>query len=120
MAPLIARLSTNVQGRVLQSAALVLEKSNKLWQQQSQLQAGESGHRQKADSDKESRFDYIVGSALLADKSGSNEVFSGDSVVCINVVMLPQQLLLMLNYVVRGSSGGGVNYPPPELLWFGW
>ena len=55
MAPLIARLSTNVQGRVLQSAALVLEKSNKLWQQQSQLQAGESGHRQKADSDKESR-----------------------------------------------------------------
>ena len=55
VAPLIARLSTNVQGRVLQSAALVLEKSNKLWQQQSQLQAGESGHRQKADSDKESR-----------------------------------------------------------------
>ena len=63
---------------------------------------------------------YIGASARLADKSGSNEVFSGDSVVCINVVMLPQQLLLMLNYVVRGSSGGGVYYPSPELLWLCW
>ena len=92
MAPLIARLSTNVQGRVLQSAALVLEKSNKLWQQQSQLQAGESGHRQKADSDKESRWVYIIGSAVVADNYENNEVlFTEDMVVCIYVVVLPQQ-----------------------------
>lgn len=62
MAPLIARLSTNVQGRVLQSAALVLEKSNKLWQQSAQT--GEAPHRQK-DSEKENRSVALAASHCM-------------------------------------------------------
>jgi len=47
VAPLIAKLSTNVQGRVLRSAGLVLENSNKFWQHSGAL---------NRDKEKESRF----------------------------------------------------------------
>ena len=52
VAPLIAKLPTDVQGRVLQSAALVLDKSNKLWQHSQQ---GSPPHHKQKDKERESR-----------------------------------------------------------------